>query len=525
MKKILILGITGILGFFGYWLFLPPLNVQSIGMWFFLLVLFVFAGLFDYVLEDFDIMNWFSIGCFSSAIVIMLVLIIGGLSGSQLFHAKTYQQLLQVEERVFQEDISQIAMEQVPILDRESAERLGDRRMGVMLEYVSQFEVSNEYTQINLENRPVRVTPLIFGGFIKWWNNRSNGIPGYIKVDMVTQGAELVKLKQEGMQYVPSAYFSYDLNRHIRFNYPTYLFGEKSFEVDDEGNPYYVVTVLENKIGLFGGEDVKGALLVDPISGESTYYPIEEVPSWVDRVCPEYLISRQINWYGEYKDGLLNSISAQKGVLNCTRGYNYLAMEDDIWLYTGMTSKGQDESNVGFVLVNMRTKKARYYSCPGAEEFSAMASAEGAVKNYGYTATFPLLINVNGEPTYLCSLKDSALLVKMYAFVNVTDYQIVCTGTTLDEAFAKYVKTMGRGYTDTLELQGRIHKVRSAVKEGTTYYYLQMDGEDSIYIVSIDTNAYLPFVETNDLVTLHYIESDDEAKEVIDFKLKQEFER
>lgn len=449
--------------------------------------------------------------------------IICSITGAQFFNARAYQKLLTVEEADFSSDISQIEIEQLPILDRASAERLGDRRMGEMVDLVSQFEVSADYTQINIGDRPVRTTPLEYGDFFKWFNNKSNGVPAYINVDMVTQDADLVRLEGEGMKYVPSAYFGKDLMRHLRFSYPTLIFGEASFEVDDNGNPYYIVSVIEKTIGMFGGEDVSGAIILDPIDGSSEYYDVEDVPTWVDRVYPEDMVTEQLNFYGMYKNGWWNTVFAKKGVMNCTRGYNYLAIDDDIWLYTGFTSVGKDESNVGFMLVNLRTKQTKYYMCPGAEEYSAMGSAEGAVANFGYTATFPLLINVNNEPTYLMSLKDANSLVKMYALVNVTNYQVVSTGTTLKEAFANYAKAMGQNVqtyeaSDVLETKGSVYVIKEAVKDGYSYYYIKLAEDNNVYVASIELSDLLPLVEVNDEVLMTYIELVGEVKEVLTFE-------
>ena len=119
-----------------------------------------------------------------------------------------------------------------------------------------------------------------------------------------------------------------------------------------------------------------------------------------------------------------------------------------VYMYTGITSAGGDQSNVGFLLSNQRTKETRYYHAPGAIEESARDSAEGVVQDLRYTTTFPLLLNVAGEPTYFMSLKDASQLVKMYAMVNVEQYQLVATGTTVSECENKLyspARRTGRG--------------------------------------------------------------------------------
>lgn len=510
---------ASVLGVLYYWLVLPPLNLTSPVFWIGMCLYFGAMWLINIVIEE---TNGFSIFFGVLSVICLAVVLIGGVGSSTVFNAKRYQQLMIVEDGDFNEDISQIEINQLPILDRNSAERLGDRRMGAMVDLVSQFEVANDYTQINVSNKPIRTTPLEYGGLFKWFNNKNNGVPGYINVDMVTQEAELVKLNGEGMKYVPSAYFNKDLKRHLRFKYPTYIFEDFSFEIDDQGNPWYIIPVIEKNIFMFGGRDVKSAIIFNPINGDSTYYTMGDIPQWVDRVYPEELATKQLDWYGMYKNGWLNSWVAQKGVLKCTKGYNYIAKDDDIWLYTGFTSVGKDESNVGFMLVNLRTKEAKYYACPGAEEYSAMDSAEGAVKNFGYSATFPLLINVNNEPTYLMALKDDASLVKMYAVVNVESYQVVSTGTSLNEAFTNYAKALtniGKNIeaSDLASIGGKVIAIEEAVKDGYTYYYLKLDSDNNIYVASISVSDLLPFTAVDDDVLLNYIESSSEVKQVMHF--------
>ena len=319
------------------------------------------------------------------------------------------------------------------MLDRDSAEKLGDRKLGELADMVSQFEVAENYTQINYHGRPVRVTPLRYGDIIKWFNNRSEGLPAYLIIDMVTQNVEVVRL-DEGMKYTTAEHFSRNLYRHLRFAYPTYMFEEPVFEIDEDGTPYWVCAKKEKTIGLFGGTDNHGAVLVNAITGESEYY--EEPPAWVDHVYSAELIIEQYDYYGQYHNGFWNSIFGQRDVTVTTDGYNYLAEGDDVYLYTGVTSVGGDESNIGFLLSNQRTKETKYYPCAGATEYSAMDSAEGQVQNLRYNATFPLLLNIAEQPTYFMALKDASELVKMYAMVNVNQYQIVAIGATVADCEA-----------------------------------------------------------------------------------------
>lgn len=449
----------------------------------------------------------------------VLVLIFGSIVSMTMFHSDAYYNLLSVETGDFAEDVSEVSYKKIPMLDKDSAVQLGRRALGSISSnsnLVSQFEVSYDYSQINYQEKPVRVSPLEYGNLIKWFNNRSEGIPAYVIVNMVTQEAQLVKL-DEGMKYMTCEHFSRNLYRHLRFQFPTYMFGDVNFEVDDEGNPWWVCSREVHTIGLFGGVDVKGAVMVNAVTGESEY--CEEVPTWVDRVYDAELLVGQYNYHGALGSGWVNSWLGQKGVTITTDGYNYIAMNDDVYMYTGVTSAGSDESNVGFILVNQRTKEARYYNVTGAEEFSAMSSAEGAVQHLNYMSTFPILLNISDEPTYFMALKDSAQLVKMYAMVNVGDYQITAIGSTVAACQSAYEQLLienGITVTETVDetdaadvetsqAEGKIADIRTAVISGNTYYYVALEGSEKVYYsISAAAQRDVVILNKGDEVTVTY---------------------
>lgn len=450
-------------------------------------------------------------------IVIAAVVLLGGsLISSEFFHAKSYQQLMPVEEREFATDISQISLRDVPVVDRDSAVRLGDRKLGELVDLVSQFEVdesSYSYTQINYNDVPTRVAPLRYGDIIKWFNNQSDGLPGYISVNMTTQEVSLVQLDQ-GIKYSPGEYFFRNLDRHLRLSYPTLIFDDYRFEVDDEGKPYWICPVVDYTIGLFGGKDIRGVVLVDACSGATEYMDIEDAPTWIDQAYSSDIVVQQIDYWGKYRNGFFNTIFGQKDVVVTSGGYNYLALEDDVWLYTGLTSAGNDASNIGFVLVNMRTKEARYYTVSGATEYSAMSSAEGQVQHLSYVSTFPILLNIGNQPTYFVSLKDNAGLVKMFAFVNVERYQLVAIGDTLNEAYSEYLKLLAQNtQVDSSALtttEGVISYISSAVRDGNTYYYIELEDLDKVFVASIQSNEILAVLRPGDQVSVGYVPSEDE---------------
>ncbi len=448
----------------------------------------------------------------------LLLAVVGSVAGSVFFRAKDYAGLLKLEQGDFGAEVEEVRWDQIPMLDENSANTLANKKMGELSDLVSQFEVDNSSAQINYRDIPMRATYLNYGDIIKWWKNRKAGIPAYLLIDMVTQEVTVQRLA-EGMKYSPSELFNRNIYRYLRFHYPTELFYDVNFEVDDEGVPYWCATVVRKTIGLFGGTDVRGAVLVNAVTGESAYYPIEEVPSWVDRVCSARLIMEQYDYYGMYQSGFWNSILGQSGCTKSTSGYNYIAMDDDVWVYTGVTSVGGDESNLGFILVNQRTKNARYYVCAGANENAGMSSAQGAVQQYSYMATFPILLNIGGEPTYFMALKDASQLVKMYAMVNVSQYQIVAVGSTVEECQGNYASQLaknGIAQVDTEEMSerqevtGRIAEIRSSVMDGDTRYFIRLKDGNAYYLINGREYPVATILNVEDLVTIIYQAGEDE---------------
>jgi len=437
------------------------------------------------------------------------IFVVGLVLSSPILRARSFAQILAVEHSNFAEDVREVNFGQIPMLDAVSAARLGNRTLGELADVVSQFEVAPTYSQINLNGRPVRVAPLVYGDIIKWFNNTSQGLPGYIIVDMVTQHAEVIRVDQ-GMRYTPSEYFFRNINRHLRFQYPTFMFGDPVFEIDENGTPYWVAPRIVKRVGLFGGTDVAGAVLVNAITGESNYYPLEQIPTWVDRVFSAALLTQQYDWHGTLSGGFLNSILGQQGVTRTTAGFNYIAMDDDVYLYTGITSVGTDASIVGILLVNQRTRQATFYSVAGADERAAMASAEGLVQDLRYNATFPLLLNIADQPTYFIALKDAMDIVRMYSMVNVEQSQIAVVAETVEETERLYRAALLRQniiheeqVTGTYD-QGVIAEIRTAVIDGNTHFFIRLERDQTFYIITAAQSAEVVLLNEGDRVEIYH---------------------
>ena len=452
-------------------------------------------------------------------VAVVVIAAVGNVVSMPLLRAAAYRDLLTVQTGDFASDVAQISFNEIPTLDRTSAEFLGDRQMGTLSDMVSQFEYSGDSTQINYQGRPVRVAPIAYADLFKWLTNRSQGLPAYVVVDMVTQEATVTRLPQ-GMKYSFSEPLNRNIVRHLRFHYPTMMFSTPEFEIDESGHPWWIAPRVIKTIGLFGGTDIQGAVLVDAVTGQSQYY--KEVPTWVDTLYVPELIMQQYDYHGTLVHGFINSLLGQRDVTITTDGYNYIAMNDDVYAYTGVTSANADQSNLGFLLCNMRTKETHFYEAPGATEAAARASAEGVVQDLGYVSTFPLLLNIAGEPTYFIPLLDNTNLVKSYAMVNVAQYQLVATGATVSACEQTYIQMLSdKGVTTPEELpktqaSGAIAEIRSAVLSGSTYYFLRLEGETVFYALSAAQDRQAVTLNVGDRITLDHALPGEEETDILD---------
>lgn len=515
MKKRTVISIvlTLFIWFIMFYVELPAVNIQNQQFWGFAASMIVVAVIINlwptvkYIAENRSIYTPKELFLKFKKIIIAIFAIAvfygaGTLLSSPILRASAYSSLLNVENGDFSSDIKEVNYSQIPILDKDSAAILAERKMGSMIDMVSQYEVSGNYTQINYKGTPVRVTPLKYSSLFKWLTNRSTGIPAYIRIDMATQDTELVKL-EKGIKISDCEHFGRNLNRYLRFRYPTAMFEGNYFEIDDEGTPYWINPVMKKTIGLFGGTDIKGAVFVNAVTGENKYYDVKDIPQWVDAVYSARLLVNQYDYYGTLKNGYINSVLGQKGCLQTTEGYNYIALDDDVWVYTGITSVTGDESIVGFVLMNQRTKETKYYQLSGAKEYSAMASAEGQVQNLRYNAAFPLLLNVDGKPTYFMALKDGSGLVKKYAMVNIEKYQIVAIGDTVAECEKNYRSLMNENGIETEEktgeeitVSGVVEEIYDVVINGNSVRYIKLSGSDKLYGIEVKNDVSSLYIKT-----------------------------
>lgn len=521
-----------IIAAFCYWWFHPPINIHSVDLWMFLaifvlfpafLVFFIFHQIYERGMgkrEKNEKKAKRFKGLMVVPVIIALVGVLGAVASLTLFpgNAEKYSTILNTEDGDFATDIEEADYSTIPFIDRDSAVLLGNRTMGTMADYVSQFEISDLYSQINYQDAPVRVSPLNYADVFKWWSNHNTGIPAYVIVNMSTQDTQIVRL-EDPIYYSDSDPFFNNVDRHVQLSHPFYIFGEKSFEIDDNGKPYWIYPVIDYTVGLFGGETVSRVVLCDASTGECQDLAIDEVPQWVDRAYPADLLIQQYNWSGALSGGWINSWLGQSGVKQTTPGsdgqlgYNYIAKDDDVWVYSGVTSATADNSIIGFVLINQRTAESKFYPVAGATEESAMSSAEGQVQNLKYESTFPLLINVDNQPTYFMALKDNAGLVKKYAMIDIQRYQNVAVGDTLEETEKSYKKLLRANGVSTDDDSGKATKtdgtatgtislISPVVLDGNSHYYVMLNGDGTLYDCPVANVVDIVRYKEGDSVTL-----------------------
>ena len=575
LKLLLSFIITAVIGAGAYYMMLPAMNFKSTDFYtFWFVIIAVFCGVFYLLcgartkIERREYCKKRSVFPIVLVAMMLLVMVVGYISGCTLLRAKSYSELVDVKESSFSEDFKDINYTDVPRLDATTSKVLADQQLGSLSEYKSQYVVSNVSTQINYKNHPVRVAYLEYANVFKWFNNTKNGLPAYMMTDLVSQKVAVVNCVEKfgsGIKYSPTELFNERLIRHLRFQYPTEILDTPNFEIDDDAHPYWITPVLDKTIGLFGGTDVKGAIITDALTGESEYYSMGQIRTdnslnWIDVVYSEALVIQQYNYHGRLSNGFWNSIIFQNDVNVTSSGNGVIAMDDDVWVYTGVTSSEADTSNFGFILCNQRTKELRYYKNGGAQESSAQASAVDLVQNYGYMATFPILLDIEDQPTYFMSLYGSGYTVKGYALVHLDDKTIVGTGlldiekshtNALNAAVENYISALKDknvvdenadaddykvdantstvagenvyGDTDAVEpekltVTGEITDIKTSVNDGNTVYYLQV--KDKYYYITVTDCMDVLLMKKGDKVTVTYTKDSDKFIKANDIALK-----
>lgn len=448
-------------------------------------------------------------------VVLAYLVITPLLTSLPVFRTAAYQTLIGkvADGNKISNHIAPISIDEIRVVDEDLAHLLGEKVLGSQPALGSQVELG-EFCIQKVNNDLYWVAPLLHSGFFKWMNNRS-GSAGYVMVSATNErdvklvqniGGSPVKIK-----YQPKAYFQSNIKRLLYLNgYATVGLEDFSFEIDDKGLPFWVVTTFKKEIG-FSGDEATGIVLINAQTGQMKEYSIANTPKWVDRIQPIKFIEEQLNDWGEYVQGYWNFSNENK--LQITEGLTLVYGNDNrSYWYTGLTSVGKDESAVGFVLVDTRTKEATFYKQGGATEYAAQSSAQGKVQEKGYQASLPIPYNINNIPTYVMTLKDKGGLVKMFAMVAISDYTIVGVGNTMREALTSYknVYNMSDNKVNPNSVSNRkvlttvITRIQNDVKNGNSFYYFKVKDYPNIFVGSSQISSQLPVTMIGDHVTLSF---------------------
>ena len=570
LKLIICIIATIIGGAIAYYFMLPAINLKSMDFYYYIAVLIaIFVGMTFITTKAFMKPEYIPYVKKQATvpviigIVFALILGIGYLVSAPLFRARAYSEIIEVTEEEFGANDKSITtitsledFSSVPMIDKDVAANLANKTLGDLSDWVSQFVIDEAYsTQINYEGNPYRIFPLKYGDVFKWIQNTKEGFPAYLRVNMYTQEAEDFVLAENNLpniQVSTSEYLNERLDRVLRFKFPTYMFGTPSLEIDETGHPYWVCERVDKTIGLVGGTDVIGVVLVDACDKDNIVeYTLDEIRNnkeiqWIDQIYSDDLLVQQYNYFGRYNGGFINAYIGQTGVKTTTTGSSYIASGDDVWLYTGVTSVTNDDSIIGFAIINQRTKEAVFQEISGTTESGAQTSAQGIVSDKGWNATFPLLLNIDGEATYFMALKDNNV-VKSYAMVSVERVQDAVrseddANPDLEACLKAYVSKVKAstkrelkieydavlpdalgGNTDEgnaqnnnqntkpslLKVTGVITDIRTAVVNGNSIYYIAVDNNPVYYSISTAEDDNVVILNVGDTVNISYVASDE----------------
>ncbi|MCG8453209.1 MAG: hypothetical protein MI717_08515, partial [Spirochaetales bacterium] len=421
-----------LLGILSYFLALPTL---AFGYWGIPLILFIISALLVLFLGLSQVglaphLPYIVL----ASVAFLLLTLVPFLTTAPMFRSGAYRELLgDVQQKEFSESVAPVDASRIRLVDQSMAAKLGDKKIGEDPALGSIAELGTFAIQ-RYRGELYWVAPLVHRSFFKWISYRE-GSQGYVMVSATNpQDVRLVQSiagENLHLRYQPQAYFGEDLKRHVYFGgHQRVGLADYSFEIDEDGQPFWVITRFEKAVG-YGGREALGTVVVNAQTGEIQDYSLSETPAWVDRIQPEAFVRDQINDWGRFGKGWWNAIFAEEGVIQLTEGTSLVHGADghSYW-YSGLTSSGGDDSTVGFILVDTRTKEASFYRQSGATERAARRSAEGKVQEKGYVASFPVMYNVQGRPTYACALKDKTGLIKLVALVSVENFGVIGIGET-----------------------------------------------------------------------------------------------
>ena len=471
----------------------------------------IYALIYFAKLANLQMKKFYGISSIVVGVTIIVLAFYAVFGGRTYFHANAYSNLIEISEDTFSEDVQTVDVDSLPIVDKKYGEKLGSLKLGEYPGIGSEFE-TGAYSDIIYNGEQYLVSPLEYRGIFKWFNNNDVGTPGYIMINKVTAETTLVNIREEsglGMQITPSAFFNQDLKRYAYMNgMSKYQFEESWFEIDEEGNPYYIIQYSLPTIFINGGRDIARIAVVNAVTGEINDYAPEDVPDWIESVYPSTLLLTQLDYWGSLQDGWINSIFGQRGVLQSSNGQRTIMNDGELYYFTGLTSAGSDESTIGFVYINTRTKETKLYNFPGATEQAAMNKVLTLLPQNNISTSFPIPINVSGTPTYFIAIKGEDGRILRHVFMGVQQLEIYGIADKKTSAYTLYLQSLGSSNPDELiEVDGTITAISDYILDGNTIYWIELDNEDlyMINVASFDSTVMMYFIglSIGDDITVH----------------------
>ncbi len=442
---------------------------------------------------------------------------------------KAYQKMLEVETvapQDFKHDITPIEVEKLRAGDAELARKVAEDKLGEIAGLGSQVEIgkmtiqniSGHFTidngvELSFNNDLIWVAPLEHRSFRKWLFNRST--PGYVIVDAANTNKRYLVTEVNGqklnIRYGEQSYLWEKPEFRIRIGgHQTYGLHDYNFEISPDGRPYWIVSTYVKTIG-FSGEDATGVVTLDAQTGQTKHYDIASTPQWIDRIQPDDFVLQQITYWGKYIKGWANAKINEEMVQQPTPGITLVYSEGRSYWCTGIQSTGKDKSTSGFMLIDSRTKQAKYYEIGGVNEVEAVRIAQDQpfAKAANYKAVTPVWCNIANTLTYFMTFKGSSGNVVGYCFLSVSNRQAVGCGTSKQEAEQAYLTSLQQFISDDIA-EGKIQlvtqkaKIKNIMHEGDTYYLLLEGFQGKEFYASSKFYPELRWSKTGDSVEVKF---------------------
>lgn len=429
------------------------------------------------------------------AVISVLLLIIMTTSGASCFRAADYAGMIgKVSERNWEEDMQPIDPKRIALVPYETAVFLADKELGEAEGGAlgSQYHLDKDYMTLQRVNHHLWwVVPLDFQGYFVWL--KSEGTPGYVMVDAENPRAKPKLVLGHQFKYTPGAYFGNGLKRHLwAHGYANKVLTDFSFEVDEEGKPWWVVTVYKPTIA-YSGPKVLGVAIVNPETGDIQFQKLGQVAEWVDRVIPSWIVTEYINDWGTLWNGWVNSWMAKVNLRKVADGpgadtWIVYGSDGEPYWFTGITSaSSSDDALVGALYTNARTGEIHYYKMAGQSEGKIADIIHNKVKFQNLYPSRLYMFNVGGRVVWFSTLIGEAGTFNGVALVDSETSELF-VGTDEATAFRLFLAKnwqvdarIDPSAEDEKEtVTAKVIRIGCPVIEGQTVCYLMLSSGQTL---------------------------------------------